>query len=87
MASLPETPLYPRCWKSATFPVETHNSLPKHSVFITESLPINCEAEHVLLQKKKDTGELQVVLCLFQGRLLGWNLSLLFDFFLLLLIN
>lgn len=82
MASLPETPLYPRCWRSATLPVETlHNSLPEHSVFITESLPVNREAEHVLLQKRKGTGELRVVLHLFQERLLGWHLALIFDFF------
>ena len=86
MASLPETPLYPRCWKSATLPVETlHNSLPEHSMLITESLPVNREAEHVLLQKRKGTGELGVVLHLFQGRLLGWNLALISDIFLLLI--
>ena len=45
-------------------------------MFITESLPVNREAEHVLLQKRKGTGELRVVLHLFQERLLGWNLAL-----------
>lgn len=64
----------PSCGNPAQFSAE-------HSVFITESLPVNREAEHVLLQKRKGTGELRVVLHLFQERLLGWNLALIFDFF------